>query len=347
MADLGLVRVLVDPGFVLRGPGIAARRRLFYLVASAMVVILAIASPAIYGAGIQKPGVDLIASFSDPAAMAYPGGKSGSGVYQRIINLMPPHRVYIEPFLGGGALLRLKKPAALNIGVEIDSAVIAGFAGHIAASGDSGRPRQEGRTATSTTIVSGDGITFLESYKFQGDELVYCDPPYLLATRSSGKLYRYELTEVDHQRLLRCIRKIKAMVIVSGYWSQMYASTLKGWNSLHFEAMTRGRLATEWLWFNFPEPNVLHDYRYLGADFRERERIKRKKNRWTARLARMPLLERQALLSAIEDFTAGDGPAGTGVARSHPAGSDVSGSEDPQRAENPVQRETEESPRTI
>jgi DNA adenine methylase len=34
--------------------------------------------------------------------MGYPGGKSGAGVYQTIINLMPPHTVYIEPFLGGG-----------------------------------------------------------------------------------------------------------------------------------------------------------------------------------------------------------------------------------------------------
>jgi hypothetical protein len=34
---------------------------------------------------------------------------------------------------------------------------------------------------------------------------------------------------------------------------------------------------TEWLWFNFPEPIALHDYRYLGTGFRER--IKRKKQR--------------------------------------------------------------------
>jgi len=39
--------------------------------------------------------------------MPYPGGKSGAGVYQTIINRMPPHRVYIEPFLGGAAIMRL------------------------------------------------------------------------------------------------------------------------------------------------------------------------------------------------------------------------------------------------
>ena len=46
---------------------------------------------------------------------------------------------------------------------------------------------------------------------------------------------------------------------------------------------------------------ALHDYRHLGAGFRERERIKRKKQRWTARLHRLPVLERQALLAAIDD----------------------------------------------
>lgn len=68
------------------------------------------------------------------------------------------------------------------------------------------------------------------------------------------------------------------------------------------EAMTRGgRLATEWLWFNYQKPHALHDYRYLGEDFRERERIKRKKQRWVKRLKMMPHLERYALLSAIRE----------------------------------------------
>lgn len=253
---------------------------------------------------VRTSGLDFTVGACDAAGMAYPGGKNASGVYQKIINLMPPHRVYIEPFLGGAAIFRLKKPAQLNIGVEIDTAIIGAAAGIIAGSG-SGRDRQNQRTAS--IVLPGDGIQFLEGYKFQGDELVYCDPPYLLATRSSGNRYTFEMTELQHQQLLRCIRKIPAKVIISGYWSQMYASALKEWNSIHFEAMTRGRLATEWLWFNFPAPIALHDYAYLGENFRERERIKRKKARWTARLGKMPLLERQALLSAIESFSVESG----------------------------------------
>jgi DNA adenine methylase len=54
------------------------------------------------------------------AGMVYPGGKNGAGVYQTIINLMPPHDVYIEPFLGGGAIMRQKRPALLNIGLDLE-----------------------------------------------------------------------------------------------------------------------------------------------------------------------------------------------------------------------------------
>ena len=97
----------------------------------------------------------------------------------------------------------------------------------------------------------------------------------------------------------------------------MYASALKDWNSLDFKATTRGRVATEWLWFNYETPTALHDYSFLGVGFRERERIKRKKQRWTARLRKLAPLERQALLSVIEaewfgSTIAGPGDAGSG-----------------------------------
>lgn len=64
--------------------------------------------------------------------------------------------------------------------------------------------------------------------------------------------------------------------------------------------MTRGeKQATEFLWCNFPPPIALHDYRFLGVTWRERERNKRKKQRWTARFHNMRPHERHALLAAI------------------------------------------------
>ena len=59
-------------------------------------------------------------------------------------------------------------------------------------------------------------------------------------------------------------------------------------------------MATEWIWMNYPNLAYLHDYRYLGDDFREREKIKLKLKRWAARYKSMPALERQALLSTLQ-----------------------------------------------
>jgi hypothetical protein len=90
------------------------------------------------------------------------------------------------------------------------------------------------------------------------------------------------------------------MVMISGYYSDLYAQTLEGWRTVQYTSQTRsGRTAIEWVWLNFPPPLELHDYRYLGRDFRERERIKRKIKRWKSRLSKMPDLERHAMLAAI------------------------------------------------
>lgn len=276
--------------------------------------------------------------------MSYPGGKNGQGVYQTIINLMPPHEIYIEPFLGSGAILLKKLPASLNIGMDLVESAVKMVVTAVTAKNDGERsltPGNDGvagkttifdgdadrrldppiisngvesntavslgrrRPIPSYTLVVGNGLDFLESYKFTGRELVYCDPPYMMGTRDGIERYKYEMSDVDHRRLLRCCRRIEAMVIVSGYWSSLYAKQLANWHSIHFETMTRGGLATEWVWCNFPPPVELHDYRYLGRDYRERERIKLKKARWVARLNKMPILERQALLGALAEADAG------------------------------------------
>jgi site-specific DNA-adenine methylase len=232
--------------------------------------------------------------------MAYPGGKNGAGVYQRIISLMPPHKTYIEPFLGGGAIMRLKRPAALNIGIDRDPEVIRSF---IVKNDDSDR--------LSARLLIADALDFMSSYPFEGRELVYCDPPYVHSTRAARTLYQFEMSDDDHRALLDIIKGLPCMVMISGYWSLLYADALQSWQVTTFEAMTRGgTMATEYLWMNFPAPVQLHDYAYLGDGYRERERIKRKINRWVSRLDALPLLERQALMAALSrlSITVKDSP---------------------------------------
>jgi hypothetical protein len=110
------------------------------------------------------------------------------------------------------------------------------------------------------------------------------------------------MADRQHVELLAVLRRLPCLVMLSGYWTELYGVSLKGWNADSFQAMSRaGRPRTEWIWYNFPAPVALHDYRYLGRDFRQRDRIRRKKQRWTDRLRRLPILERQALLAAIEE----------------------------------------------
>lgn len=265
--------------------------------------------------------LDIISINGDAAEISYFGGKNGAGVYQTIINQMPPHRVYVEPFLGGGAIMRLKLPAALNVGIDLDAGVIAGFrerGSALSTIADTARPEDTRRRRSSdppmesSTVehgevgryrwICGDAIAYLQKRRYGLNELVYCDPPYMHETRGRKDRYKFEMTDVDHRRFLRVALEVPAMVIISGYWTPLYATMLAAWNHSTFQTTNRaGQLTEEHLWFNYPAPVELHDYRYLGANFRERERIKRKKARWTAKLAKMPLLERQAIMGALAE----------------------------------------------
>jgi len=238
------------------------------------------------------------------AGMSYPGGKSGSGVYQQIINQIPPHDVYIAPFFGHDGVYSKIKPAPCSIAVDIDTEVIEYWKG-----------------ALGLTVICTDALVFLGSYDWKGGEFVYCDPPYLKfdvdgsPVRKSGKdIYTHEFGDVgQHEELLTVLRSLPCMVAVSGYWSRLYADMLNGWRSISFNAVCRdGSVAREWLWMNYPVPVALHDYRYLGDNFRESEKITRQKRRWVARLQRMDPLQRYALLNAIDEYRDGSG-AGQGM----------------------------------
>ena len=221
---------------------------------------------------------------------SYPGGKNGSGVYQALINLMPPHRVYVETFLGNGAVMRLKRPAIASIGIDSDVHVTTTW---------------NDDAISGLTVLNLDALNYLANTAFSADTLIYCDPPYLMSTRSCKRpLYRHEFgDEAQHAELLTIVKRLSCMVMISGYYSDLYTRELAGWRTVTFNAQTRGgRPATEWVWMNFPEPLELHDYRYLGSNFRQRERIKRKQNRWRERLRRMPSTERYAMLSVLEEL---------------------------------------------
>lgn len=252
--------------------------------------------------------------------MRYVGGKNGGGAFQRLINLMPPHDVYIEPFLGSGAVLRRKLPGLVNVGVDLDEAAVLAVAGELGRCGDAqGTPAPlvevgvvgsgaaclalAGDRIPRFRLLVGDGLALLRGLRVGANVLVYCDPPYVLSSRRTGARYRFEFSDLQHRSLLRCLRRLGCHVMVSGYDCEMYRRELAGWSVYTFELMTRGgSFGHECVWGNFPWPVELHDYRWLGSTFREREKLKRRAARWRRRLGDMSLLERRALLDALRSL---------------------------------------------
>ena len=82
---------------------------------------------------------------------------------------MPPHAVYIETHLGGGAVMK-RKPAALrSIGIDLDARALAAF--------ECGHPVE---------LVNADCHGYLADFAFDGSEL---SDPRLRGARKSGRRY--------------------------------------------------------------------------------------------------------------------------------------------------------------
>lgn len=214
--------------------------------------------------------------------MGYAGGKGR--LWQDIVSLMPPHETYIETHLGGGAVMRNKRPAHTNIGVDIDPQVI-----HTASAWD----------VPGLILYNADALAFLADYAFEGRELVYADPPYVAATKKNRRYYRHEYTDEDHCRLLDALLKLDCRVMISGYPSALYEQVLREWEVKELVNVSHAGPRQERIWANFEFSPDLHDYAPIGGSFRERERIRRKTSRWVHKLARLPDLERRAVLAAL------------------------------------------------
>lgn len=242
--------------------------------------------------------------------MNYPGSKNAEGVFQFLINQIPPHRCYIEGFLGSGAIIRNKQPAELNIGIEPDLDAL-----DLAISAFESWPPKVLYSFTCGEFQ--DVIDQIDKLPFNPDEImIYLDPPYLFETRKSpDPLFKFEMgTAEEHQQLLDLIKDRPEKIMISGYFSELYAEQLAHWRVKSFNAMTNGGLAREYIWMNYPEPTRLHEYTYLGRNSQERQRIKRKINRHIARLERLPTLERAAILAALMEADPISDPAPTGSA---------------------------------
>ena len=84
--------------------------------------------------------------------------------------------------------------------------------------------------------------------------LFYCDPPYVHGTRGDSKAYEFEMTDQEHERLARTLRKVKGKVAVSGYRGNLYDELYAGWRRIDAPAKlchSVKKERSEALWVNY------------------------------------------------------------------------------------------------
>jgi DNA adenine methylase len=228
----------------------------------------------------------------------YFGGKSGAGVYQSIINHIPPHRVFMTLFAGNCGVFKYMRRAEWSIINDLDYQVFEKWhATGLWVNGD-------------VRILNKDALTFLTGdlkdaeYQRQWKHtFIYLDPPYLKSSRR-GQLdvYDKQLSELQHIELLDIVLALpkEIKVMISHYPCPLYDEKLKGWQIFDFEAKTRQGMATERIYMNYQLDGHLHDYSYIGSNFRVREKYKRIITNFFLKLDRMEPLLRNAMLQEYE-----------------------------------------------
>lgn len=106
-------------------------------------------------------------------------------------------------------------------------------------------------------IENRDALKVIEDHD-RDDTLFFIDPPYVLDTRNmGGKAYRHEMSNEDHEKLIKTLKLCKGMVIVCDYEHPIYES-LK-WKKIKKTVAAAGQAGSvmreEVLWINSQAEN--------------------------------------------------------------------------------------------
>ncbi|MEI7684921.1 MAG: DNA adenine methylase [Planctomycetota bacterium] len=92
------------------------------------------------------------------------------------------------------------------------------------------------------------------------DTLFCVDPPFVLSTQSTTRIYRHQMQDCEHEELLWRLRKIKGKAVIFGYPSSLYDAILGDWDREEIRlslacsvivAGTKRRQVTNVVWSNF------------------------------------------------------------------------------------------------
>lgn len=104
-------------------------------------------------------------------------------------------------------------------------------------------------------IENKSAFELIQSYN-DPDTLIYLDPPYLQSLRKRD-LYKYEMTDMQHEELLELIKSSKSKICLSAYDNALYNERLKNWYTDEKETTAQmGKHRTEKLYMNY-QPDLL------------------------------------------------------------------------------------------
>ncbi|NNJ16988.1 DNA adenine methylase [Pseudomonas putida CSV86] len=117
-----------------------------------------------------------------------------------------------------------------------------------------------------------DALAIMEHHD-RPSTLHYVDPPYVHSTRSTkvrhtstGKSYRYELSDEEHLQLATFLQSRQGMVVLSGYPCALYDDLYKDWYRVSRQAYADGaRGRTECLWLNPSAFQGLSQFDFFAA----------------------------------------------------------------------------------
>jgi hypothetical protein len=215
----------------------------------------------------------------------YPGSCTASGELQKIISSIPRCDRFIEGMAGSGIVSMTVKGAAGIVVNDIDPSAI---------------------NKIRLPVGNKENLSYedlIDKYDYAGPKTVFFfDPPYLLESRSSKKmLYNFNWDKKDHQKFIAKALTVKSNCIILHYPCPLYDKAFKTWRKLCYRSMTHGGVRVKCLYMNFKQPALLLDHRFVGKDYTDRQRIKRKVESLINRLNNLDGQERAAILSAVID----------------------------------------------
>lgn len=106
----------------------------------------------------------------------------------------------------------------------------------------------------SVLVEHRDAVTCMQDHDTEST-LHFVDPPYLHETRvMANTYYRFEMNDSQHTRLLEAVKRLKGMVVICGYDSDLYNSALAGWRKETRTTAANGKPGsvqrTECLWLS-------------------------------------------------------------------------------------------------